>query len=298
MFGKAKYPKTGGRTMKINLKDILADDFLTKQEKLNLKKSDYKIDYKDQLLISIVENDASDAQKCEFEKLVIEDSKFLDEYNLYRNTIISQDFSIVFEEKNSLKKREIMPIIVKFTCTIAASIILFFGIKFLFNEPISADKFDFSAKNISCNHPICQKEKLDTLFNNVAINPKKNNSKRKIVEEKQKNFEPQIVEMEKLDLPKEFLIRKEENLLIDNDVLAVIEPIQIFDNQSDNKLIERDKKINIAFMDFRNIIGNFSKKNYGMRINRNQDGKISSLVFFSKNDELLIKRFDFSKIRL
>lgn len=128
---------------------ISADASITFENKEELKRTAITTD---DLLISSIEGLLSKGETVLFNQQIAVDAEMQHNYNLYKQTILSADASIVYEDKEELKhkERKIVPFYY-YASAIAAGILLLFGLFFLFNTKTNqdqnfADKKDTSTK--------------------------------------------------------------------------------------------------------------------------------------------------------
>ncbi|MBE9491390.1 MAG: hypothetical protein IMY70_00775, partial [Bacteroidetes bacterium] len=120
---------------------IPVDDSIHCEDKSKLKKPDIKsignihADNYEDLFIAEIEGDLNDSQKAQL-KLLLKNNTFLwNEYQKFQKTILKPDQSVVFENKNSLKKKERKVVSLRsyyLINSVAASLLIFFSIYMLF----------------------------------------------------------------------------------------------------------------------------------------------------------------------
>lgn len=120
----------------INLNELelvqLNDEQLIFENKNNLKKSAGDLVSLEQY-ISYIENELTQDEKTKIDFLAKENSAISNELNLYKKTILTADSSILFENKNALKKEpKVIWLYSRQTLSIAASILLVFGCWMIF----------------------------------------------------------------------------------------------------------------------------------------------------------------------
>ncbi|MCY7409470.1 MAG: hypothetical protein LH473_04300 [Chitinophagales bacterium] len=124
---------------------LVPDELVVFTKKNELKKAE--IDY-NELLVRYVENDLNALEADQVNKLVAANSSLKKEFDLYMATVFVADESIVFPDKNSLKKQEvrIIPIYIRIAsvAAIAASLLIVIylgGLNFinLTNVPSTAE---------------------------------------------------------------------------------------------------------------------------------------------------------------
>jgi len=114
------------------------DEELVSLENESIKfgeKQNLKAGFSDELVIGYLENVLEGEEKTQAKKLAQNNTVFKHELELYKKTIASADESIVFENKESLKRR---PAIIFFSQTnyirVAAALLLLFGIWFMISR--------------------------------------------------------------------------------------------------------------------------------------------------------------------
>ncbi len=121
----------------LELISIEADE-TTFSQKNNLKKTEAD-GIVEEHYISYIENQLSENDKINFEKLINQSSTATKELALYKKTTVSPDTTIVFNQKNELKRK---PKIIWFNFSttqysIAASIVLLLGVFWIFNKNVN-----------------------------------------------------------------------------------------------------------------------------------------------------------------
>jgi hypothetical protein len=88
----------------------------------------------DELLVSHIEGLLSEAEKEKTEKLISHNSKIRQDYNLFLKTILKPDLTVVFDEKNKLKKKSTGKIrVLYYAVSSAAAVLLLLVLNNVFN---------------------------------------------------------------------------------------------------------------------------------------------------------------------
>jgi hypothetical protein len=146
--------------LNIDLNDLelvaLGTDEISFENKDSLKKTGIS----DEKFVAYIENELNPEEKQTIDTLCTNDEKLAKDLKLFRNTIIKADVSIVFENKNTLKKREtkVLWLFSREVLAAAASVILIMGLWFIFrnfvpgNETLNSQKIKGIGKNTIALH--------------------------------------------------------------------------------------------------------------------------------------------------
>ncbi len=113
---------------------ILPDENIVFEEKYLLKKTElsenFNGNYLEELCIADIERDITDKQKNELEKIFTEFPEKIAIYDSFKKAKLIPNLSIKYEDKESLKKKQVLlrPSFAYFAGAVAASLILFFSI--------------------------------------------------------------------------------------------------------------------------------------------------------------------------
>lgn len=103
-------------------------------------KQNIKAAFSDELVIGYLENILEGSEKQEAEKLVIHNTVFKHELELYKRTIAVADTTIVFENKESLKRRGVVILFPQNNyIRVAAALLLLLGLWFMVSRIIKGD---------------------------------------------------------------------------------------------------------------------------------------------------------------
>lgn len=166
---------------------LIADKTLIYSNKFKLLKID-ELDLVQSPAIAYLENDLSPTERLEFEITLRDNLETKKEFELFKNTILVPDFSVVYENKSSLKKQPKVFFLLdkRFHASMAAAILLILGLIFVFSALINT-KIDQAplSSNTKANEKLALKDLLNTnkpdlkesdtsLPENKAINNEKN----------------------------------------------------------------------------------------------------------------------------
>lgn len=117
---------------------VSADSTITFENKEALKRAAITTD---DLLISSVEGLLSKGETILFNQQLTVDAEMQNEYSLYKKIKVEADFTIVYEDKEELKRKErkIIPFYY-YASAIAAGVLLLFGLFFLFNTKTNPEQ--------------------------------------------------------------------------------------------------------------------------------------------------------------
>ncbi len=103
-------------------------------------KQNFKVDFSDELVIGYLENVLEGEEKLEAEKLALNNTVFKHELELYKKTIAVTDATIVFENKESLKRSAAVIFFPQNNyIRVAAALLLLLGIWFMVSRVIKQD---------------------------------------------------------------------------------------------------------------------------------------------------------------
>lgn len=135
--------------LNIDLNDLELVELETEKIHFNEKENLKKPLVSDEQFVAYIENELSQKEKQNLDTICIANENLAKELRLYKSTIISADASIVFENKNSLKKQEtkVLWLFSREVLAAAASLILIAGLWFMFKtftplgtETLNSDK--------------------------------------------------------------------------------------------------------------------------------------------------------------
>jgi hypothetical protein len=146
---------------------LIADEKIIFPEKDKLKRIPETADH---LLISAVEGLLSKEESVLLKQQLSVDAELRQEYSLYQQTRLKPDTSIVFENKEQLKRRErkIIPLYY-YASAAAAALLLLFGLYFVFNNGNKTEQ------KIAGNIPVQKEQILPVKENSVPANESLNN---------------------------------------------------------------------------------------------------------------------------
>ncbi len=129
---------------------ILPKENIVFEDKYLLKKSDFseKFDgnYLEELCIADIEKDITNKQKDDLEEIFTGDPEKIAVYNSFKNTKLFPDLDIKYEDKESLKKKQVFlrPSFVYLASSVAASLIIILSVVGLNNRNTYLETKSFS----------------------------------------------------------------------------------------------------------------------------------------------------------
>jgi hypothetical protein len=210
--------------LELNFEDELVR--LEKEQISFSEKKDLKAGFSDELVIGYLENVLEGAEKKRAEDLAKNNTVFKHELELYKKTIAVADTDVVFENKESLKRRATI-IFFPQVIRIAAALLLLLGLWFTVSRIV---KDDVSTSSATENSELAKKE----------IAPVRTNTLSNTIDTKKE---------EVLANTKETLIAKNTNAKNKNSVLKKEEEINtstvainVRDKKEDPQLADRENK--------------------------------------------------------
>lgn len=160
-------------------KTILSEEKIVFENKSFLKKQ-AELSETESLLLSSLEGTINTSEQKQLDAILAGDTDLKKELTALKNTKLAVDRSVIFPDKNSLKRRETKVVPFYYYVSAAASIALLIGLYFLSgNEPLKGDQLTFNKKDSKFKQHIAPQETLQTP-NNIATYKekkfKKNNS--------------------------------------------------------------------------------------------------------------------------
>ncbi len=240
----------------------------------------------DELIIAAIENRLSIPELNLLEQQLLADAQLKSDYDLFKKTKLVADTSIIFENKNALKRKEKKIIPLYYRIAAAAAILILFGLLFIFNNSNKKQEFanngnkTQSEKTNSVN-PVVLPYKNSSIktvnesSGNVAVknfekvvqknNTKKvNNTPKEVVNELENSV---AVKQENIPLPTEsiepVIIKKEEpTLLADNNMKQKVESKNDFLSLKEMAAAKiKEKTLNDATIDNQKKNGRLKKFN-------------------------------------
>ena len=100
----------------------------------------------EEFMISYLEGELDEVQQLELVRFLETHPELKADLDLFKQTVLHPDTSVVFENKEELKKKEsgrVIPLMafVKYSAAVAALLLLFIGIRLLNQPQVSADKY-------------------------------------------------------------------------------------------------------------------------------------------------------------
>ncbi|OFY87940.1 MAG: hypothetical protein A3F72_09255 [Bacteroidetes bacterium RIFCSPLOWO2_12_FULL_35_15] len=126
----------------------------------------------DNLLISSLEGLLSKEETVLLNQQLVSDAKMKHEFYLYQHTKVIAETSIVFENKEELKRKEKKVIPLFYFVAIAASLLLLFGLSYMYNSNNKEKNF--------ANELVLPKKQIQNNTNNTSTIVKENNQETKI----------------------------------------------------------------------------------------------------------------------
>ncbi len=165
---------------------ILADDFIIFENKNELKKDVLSFhsssasedglkntNEAEEIFIEAVEGLLSKEKQVLFNFQLSNNAEAENNLRLFKQTILKADTSIKFENKESLKHRQRKTIpLFYYAAAIAASVLLLFGLFFLFNNSNVEHKF------AGIKHPVIKQKEAPARSIEIAVNKEKINTKK------------------------------------------------------------------------------------------------------------------------
>ncbi len=106
-------------------------------------------------MIASVENQLAATKQTELKDFITKDKKFQAEFILYKKTILSPDETIIYSEKNKLKRGIVIPLYGKFISIAAVLAIIFFAIPT--NNPNLSSGELVASRKIKIEYPIIKR---------------------------------------------------------------------------------------------------------------------------------------------
>lgn len=194
----------------------------------------------DELLISALENQLSLPELELLNQQFEADISFKSEYALFQKTKLKADSSVVYENKEKLKRKEKKIIPLYFRYAAAAAILLLFGLFYIFNKPNQPKSF--AHKNTVAptknNGSVVENKKESTTTTTTNLNAVANTTIRKNKEKN--NFEnaPNNTIIENKITPPEFVFTNNEKV---NEEIIV-------SNNNENAIANANKKENESLL--------------------------------------------------
>ena len=191
-------------------KTILTDEKIIFENRAGLKKQVESLSEKEMLLLAAVEGNINAVQQKELDLIIASDKGIKEELSALKRTKLPIDGSIVFPNKNSLKRRETRVIPFYYYVAAAASIALLIGFYFLSgNEQLKGDQLSFNKKSNIIKLHLAPQDTLSIPFiianskekkwknNNIILpNDKVNNKKENEIRKDNEQDEPILVKNE------------------------------------------------------------------------------------------------------
>lgn len=168
---------------------LFADDSIKFENKNELKRVAITTD---DLLISSLEGLLSNEENILLNQQLAADTKMNHEFYLYQQTKLIADPNLVFENKEELKQKEKKVIPLFYFVAIAASLLLLFGLSYMYNSNNKEKNF--------ANELILPKKQIQNNTNNTNILVKENNQETKI--ENSKNNVAVVIKNKDIKKPK------------------------------------------------------------------------------------------------
>jgi hypothetical protein len=207
--------------LNIDLNDLELVELETEKIHFNQKENLKKPLVSDEQFVAYIENELNADQKKNIEAACASDNALAKELRLYKSTIVSADASIVFENKNSLKKQEtkVLWLFSREVLAAAASLILIAGLWFMFKtvaplgtETLNSEKikgnstiktFAIKSNGSTPSYTVEKANESAINTNQVAYSNTKINKENKVEEPKEK--ETLLATNTKENTPKEII---------------------------------------------------------------------------------------------